>query len=278
MQVDNKFYCNDTIHIDVLQKSNDPYNNTLSCGFLHNQGSARKNINFKYYGGLYVISGTGKYIDGISGKEYSVGPGYVIQRMPDVLHHSTIDHNSNWLEFYFCCGAKVFETLVDYKLVTDEPVFYIGERKEIFDRLLEYHRLFKRSNNQNVPELIIEFQKLLFYINGFLNETQKPDWATLIEQKLQQNCKIGTSLECVINECGIGYEKVRKEFPKYFGCSLEKYRISIRINRAKSMLLSENLSIKEVAYELGYCDVYSFCRQFKQQEGIPPGKFISVWK
>ena len=78
MEVDRKYYCNDTIHIDVLQKSADPYNNTLSCGFLYNQGSTRRNIRFKYYGGLYVISGTGKYIDGESGKEYRSGQGAAV--------------------------------------------------------------------------------------------------------------------------------------------------------------------------------------------------------
>ena len=44
------------------------------------------------------------------------------------------------------------------------------------------------------------------------------------------------------------------------------------------MLLDRNMPIKEVAYELGYCDVYAFCKQFKQQEGITPGEFVSAWR
>ena len=58
-----------------MQKADDPSNNVLSCGFLYNQGNVQKNIEFKYYGGLYVVSGTGIYIDAESGKEYPVYPG-----------------------------------------------------------------------------------------------------------------------------------------------------------------------------------------------------------
>lgn len=278
MQVDRKYYCNNTIHIDLLQKADDPSNNVLSCGFLYNQGNVQKNINFKYYGGLYVVSGTGIYIDAESGKEYPVYPGCIVQRMPGVCHHSIITEGTEWLEYYFCAGAKVFETLVELNLITDEPVFYIGEREEIFNRLLEYHHLFSHSSSQNATELIIEFQRLICYLNDFKNREQRPDWVDLVGEKLHQNYKVGDSVKEIAKECGVGYETVRKAFPKYFGCSLEKYRISVRINQAKNMLLDRNMPIKEVAYELGYCDVYAFCKQFKQQEGIPPGEFVSVWK
>ena len=33
------------------------------------------------------------------------------------------------------------------------------------------------------------------------------------------------------------------------------------------------IPLKEISDELGYCDTYAFCKQFKQQLGLSPGKF-----
>ncbi len=44
------------------------------------------------------------------------------------------------------------------------------------------------------------------------------------------------------------------------------------------MLLDKEMPIKEVAAELGYCDTYAFCNQFKQHVGVSPGRFVSEWK
>ena len=59
---------------------------------------------------------------------------------------------------------------------------------------------------------------------------------------------------------------------------MEKYRLHLRINMAKNMLINENLSVKEVAFKLGYGDIYSFHKQFKQIEGVTPKAYIAHQK
>lgn len=76
----------------------------------------------------------------------------------------------------------------------------------------------------------------------------------------------------------MSYESLRKRFRQTFGCSLSQYCINVRINRSKTLLLDENLSIQEVAGALGYCDSYAFCNQFKKIVGVSPGKFVADWK
>ena len=276
MQVDRKYYRNETIHHTLLPVADDITNFPVSCGFLHKQGNAcvQKNFTFPCYGGIYVISGTGVYIDAATQKEYPVKPGCVIQRLPGVVHHILIDPDSDWLEFYIAGSTRVFYTLHALKLVTDEPVFFAGETEEIFHRLLEYHELFKKTDDRYSHELMIEFQRLLCFLNGNPSSSQSSGWTDLVQKKLEQNCNIGVSLKQIAAECGIGYETLRKQFPRYFGCSLEKYRIQLRINAAKSMLLDKKMPVKQVACELGYCDVYAFCKQFKQQEGFSPSEFV----
>jgi len=125
--------------------------------------------------------------------------------------------------------------------------------------------------------LLIEFQKLLCFMNEQMIYTPSSHVIDKISSVLNHNYKVGVSIKKMAEECGISYEKLRKEFPKCFGCSIEKYCIRLRINAAKKMLLDQQLPIKAVAAELGYCDVYAFSNQFKQHEGVSPGRFISNW-
>ena len=280
MKVDRSYYRNRTVHRTLLSNADDPDNNIVSCGFLHKteQSYVQKDIRFKYYGGLYVISGNGRYVDVESGKEYQVRPGCVVQRMPGVAHHSYIDKGEDWLEFYFCAGARVFDMLTKMKMVTDEPVFFVGESNDIFRRLVEYIELFERTDNAHSEKLVVEFQKLLCYLNSCPLNSESELWANEVVNVLSKNYRVGTTSEEIAVLCGMGYEALRKRFRNVFGCSLEQYRIQLRINAAKSMILDKNMSVKEISAELGYCDPYAFSKQFKQQVGVSPQKFKTEWK
>ncbi len=277
MKVEASYHRTRTVHRTLPGNADDPANSIVSCGFLHKAEHAyvQKNIRFQYYGGLYVISGSGVYVDGKTGKEYPVTPGCVVQRMPGKSHHFYIHHGEDWLEFYFCAGARVFETLVELKLVTDEPVFYVGESMDIFRRLVAYHKRFEETDNAHAAELLIEFQKLLCHLNSQAMDSDTDRWVQTVGQVLAQNYQVGIPLERIAVQCGMGYEALRKQFRRVFGCSLEQYRIQLRMNAAKSMMLDRDMPLKEIAAELGYCDTYAFCKQFKQQLGISPGKFKS---
>ena len=45
-----------------------------------------------------------------------------------------------------------------------------------------------------------------------------------------------------------------------------------RIERAELLLLTENLPVKEVAFELGFSDLSYFIRLFKKVTGKTPGE------
>ena len=279
MNVDKKYYRRISIQRTLPANAKDLDNSILSCGFIPKGGGEcfQKNIEFTYYGGLYVISGTGRYVDAETGREYPVYPGCILQRMPGKRHHTFIDEDSGWLEFYFCGGAHVFDMLVKMKLVTDEPIFYAGESMEIFTRLTKYYDLFSRTDNDRSPELLFEFQKLLCYLNTYRTEQSPDSGMREICDILQKNYRVGIPLEDIAAQCAMSYENLRKKFRVALGCSISQYLIDLRINKSKDMLLSENMSIQEVAAELGYCDTYAFCHQFKQRVGVSPGKYVAIF-
>jgi AraC-type DNA-binding domain-containing proteins len=62
-------------------------------------------------------------------------------------------------------------------------------------------------------------------------------------------------------------------YKKTFGVTCITDVINTKISQAKILLSSTNLSVNQIAQELGYNEVYHFIRQFKKNCGITPGSF-----
>ena len=61
-------------------------------------------------------------------------------------------------------------------------------------------------------------------------------------------------------------------FKENTGLSIKRYLNTVRINRAKNMLKSGDHSITEVAYSVGFHDIYYFSKYFKKLTGVPPSE------
>lgn len=59
-------------------------------------------------------------------------------------------------------------------------------------------------------------------------------------------------------------------FKNELGCSPSQFIIDFKMMKAKMMLASESIMLKEIAYNLGYEDVSYFTRLFKKHVGITP--------
>jgi AraC-like DNA-binding protein len=62
-------------------------------------------------------------------------------------------------------------------------------------------------------------------------------------------------------------------FKKEFGVGLKRYIQNVKINRAKELLCSSELTVKEIAFRLGYKDDKNFMKVFKASEGMGAGDF-----
>ena len=62
-------------------------------------------------------------------------------------------------------------------------------------------------------------------------------------------------------------------FSEYTGTTFTAYLNDVRMHHASTLLGDADLSIKQIAYETGYNDVYYFSKVFKKSFGIPPGEF-----
>ena len=70
------------------------------------------------------------------------------------------------------------------------------------------------------------------------------------------------------------HDSLRHRFRKLFGSSPQAMLTRLRIDRAKELLRTSTLSVKEIAYELGYSRQHDLTRAFHKYSGKSP----SEWK
>jgi AraC family transcriptional regulator len=69
------------------------------------------------------------------------------------------------------------------------------------------------------------------------------------------------------------YHSLSTLFSSIEGITIEKYIILQRIERAKELLMYDEMNINEIAYSLGYSSVQHLSQQFKKITGLTPTHF-----
>lgn len=90
---------------------------------------------------------------------------------------------------------------------------------------------------------------------------------------IQENFDEEIQFEKLSAEFGISRSHFSREFKKYIGFSPKDYLLQYRMNQAKLLLNSTNLTISEIGYRVGFKDESHFIQIFKKKEGLTPLKF-----
>lgn len=75
------------------------------------------------------------------------------------------------------------------------------------------------------------------------------------------------------NKIGKDYSYLSNLFSNTEGITIEKYMILQKTERVKELLLYDELSLNEIAYQLGYSSVQYLSLQFKSTTGLTPTSF-----
>lgn len=105
-------------------------------------------------------------------------------------------------------------------------------------------------------------------------EEQNADLLTRIQQYIMQNyddCNF--SAQKIADAMNINSSYLSQFFKAHTDENLNNYIASLRIIKAKRLLVSTNLSLPAIAEEVGYYNQNSFIRRFKQITGMTPGTY-----
>lgn len=86
------------------------------------------------------------------------------------------------------------------------------------------------------------------------------------------------SLQQVADQFNLPAKQINKYIRQITGQTYKDYEISLRIQKAKSLLESSSLTLIQISQQIGYNDVSSFLKAFKNSEGITPAAYRKALK
>lgn len=87
---------------------------------------------------------------------------------------------------------------------------------------------------------------------------------------IEANFKNPKGQKEIAKNVGLNINKLTKGFKLQYGMTLNEYSTNFRMNKAKSLLIQNELNVCQVAEEVGYLSASYFSKKFKEVHGVLP--------
>ena len=94
-----------------------------------------------------------------------------------------------------------------------------------------------------------------------------------VQEWIETHYARAITIEDMGREAGMAERTLKRRFRLATQLSPNVYVQKVRVDKAKKLLLATDMSIKAIAYEVGYENVSFFVRVFKTQAGQPPAQW-----
>ena len=183
-----------------------------------------------------------------------------------------------WAHFDGSNTQQFYEQIVQ----RSHAVFHLAAQnnlKENLDAILELHRRGDSLSGVLIePEVSIRLHCILC---GLLFVTEEENGKADIRNNtiekairyMRQNYRSPIEVKEIADEVGLSLFHFSRIFKQEVGCSPHEFMVILRINKAKNLLKTTELSIAEIALQLGYEYPTSFVSAFSKRVGLTPKKF-----
>lgn len=175
--------------------------------------------------------------------------------------------------------AQYLSELIDPNAdFVEGPSFYMAHQMQnAVDKIFSVsytgatRTLFLRSQ---VTELLAHFFGKISSVDQNEDPIKKRDREKLYraQEILSQNMDAPPSLTELSKLIGLNDYKLKKNFKELFGFPVFKYLQNERLNKAHELLRTEDISIQEAAWAVGYESLSSFSNAFVKKFGFRPSE------
>ena len=155
-----------------------------------------------------------------------------------------------------------------FAYITNPDAFRAG-----FESLLES---LARSPVQN-PEAVHLLEGLLLQVHTqpkreVVHHPRRREIQALMD-RIDERPELRTDFAGQARDMGMTPAHLRRLFRLFAGCSPVAYVNRARMHRAALALRTTDTSIKEIAADTGFDDIYYFTKLFSRQHGLPPARY-----
>ena len=238
---------------------------TVSCGFLGKPCGREPWLARPSFSAVLCLAGEATLHD--QHDRHTVVPGQVFIRRCGQLQALEITR-APWREAWISLGGPVERLwraagILDQRMVRSAPIndAWLGELRAVTAAL-------QVAPDADLPHHLLHLQGMLL--------TLLPLPAKHADERLDLRlaCALlaqpAPSLTAVAAQCGVGYDRFRREFTRRTGMAPGIWRQTRLLERARLVLHATNRPIGAIAQELGYANPFAFSAAFRRATGASP--------
>jgi AraC-like DNA-binding protein len=245
----------------------------LNFGGILLRGSGTGFDTYRLYGMYAVViitRGRGRYRD-LNGYDCELRAGDLIVVFPEVAHQYGPPVGETWDEIFLAFEGLAFDAWRAEGLSPSQPVWQIGESSQWAHRIrcLLTREIATRSDSCTAAG---ELHALLSEWLSLREENAVPPWLDAARHSLadpMQNRSVAT----VAGEAGMSLDTFRRAFRAATGEPPARFQRRQRLAMGANLLRRRELTLKQIASMLGFCDEFHFSKAFKSQLGVSPSGF-----
>lgn len=287
IKIDNKFHYNFN-YLNNPRLFNDLLLFQLGEIYCDNGASVKSHVHDDFFEITYVISGKGTSYAGIVPTEISKHD--IFLSLPNETHEIVSDQ-ADPLRYYFL-AFSFKERSQFHEIMYQDKLLKLGARlrvynsppmaasfTELISQLESYNeysalkfellvkvlcinvtQVFSNIHTQHYTSPLIDSEQTLYYrvINYIDHNLTKID-----------------RLSDIAGELNYNYVYISRVFKKKFGKSIYTYFSDKKLDIAKQLIETSNMTITEIASYLNYSSIFVFSRVFKNKFGINPSTYRS---
>ena len=230
------------------------------------------------YALVLITAGAGSYED-VRGCRREVKAGDVIWVFPELGHSYSPPEDGSWDELFVVFTGPVFDLLRSTGVLDPaRPVWRAAGGAQWRRRLAELVRPV--ASEGEALRRVSALQQVvvgLASVQPWSGEgAARPEWLAEACRRIEQAPAGAVDWPSLAAALDMSYESFRKKFTAQTGSSPGRYRQAGLLDRACGLLLTRDLTHKEIAEQLGFADEFHFSKAFKQRIGIAPAVFRAM--
>ncbi|MCD8153300.1 MAG: AraC family transcriptional regulator [Clostridiales bacterium] len=236
-----------------------------------------------YYLIHVVRSGRGRLSK--NGKSWEIRAGQAFLIYPGEETFYQADSEEPWYYMWMGFHGIHMEEMMDRAgFSPDSPIVICKNVEEICSSI---NHLFELDEVNYETELF-RMAELYRLLGIFIRDSVKPEKdgtedlrsdKKYVEEAMNILIHSGKKKVCiseVAREIGVSRGYLTKIFKREMKVSPQEFLMDFRMDRAKNLLCSSGESISVIAMEVGYSDVMSFSKTFRQHFGVSPTEYRRI--
>jgi len=237
-----------------------------------------KGRRLKTYQLLYILEGEGVF-ESENSEPLILKGGDAVMLFPDGWHRYKPTDSIGWTEMWVGFEGIIVDRWVEKEFFSRQsPIFRPksgGLFKDYFESMITEVKIGDTGYQQSISGDLTKLLTKLYVENqlamsgGDYMNTIIKDARLFMLNNLLKKC----DMPVLANSLNISYEHFRRCFKQATGQAPGQYFIQLKLNHAKELLSSTEVSIKSISNKLNFDNPYYFSKLFKKKNGVSPKKW-----